>query len=123
MNFLSIPLIIRRALMGQAGFLRDQSSGCAKDGPRMGALSYLLPSLCALLLSACTFRAPSAVAPDGPRLPFGLQIPPVSPLVESSSNKAFEDPGSFVAYQGVGCAESDESVAPRILLVKQSQTI
>jgi hypothetical protein len=28
-----------------------------------------------------------------------------------------------VAYQGVGCAESDQSVAPRILLVKQSQEI
>jgi hypothetical protein len=109
--------------MGQAGILRHRSSGCAKDALRTGAVSYLLPSLCALLLAACTFRAPPAVAPDGPRLPFGLQIPPVSPLVESSSNNAFEDPGSFVAYQGVGCAESDQSVAPRILLVKQSQEI
>jgi hypothetical protein len=88
-----------------------------------GVLICLLPALCGLPLSACVPAPPPVQAPPGPRLPFGLLVPPPAALVESSSKKAFEDPGHLVAYQGLGCAESDRSKAPTTLLVTQTQEI
>jgi hypothetical protein len=52
---------------------------------------------------------------------YSVRAAPLAPLVESSSTKEFEDPGSLVAYHGMGCA--DESKEPVSLLVKQSQEI
>jgi hypothetical protein len=96
----------------------------ANHAPRRGgALRSLQVGLGAVALLACTFEPPPAEPPPGPRLPFGLLIPPLAPLVESTSTKEFEDPGSLVAYHGMGCAESDRSKEPVTLLVKQSQQI
>ena len=99
------------------------ATGEASGAPTVGALRALHLAIGALALLACTFEPPLAEPPPGPRLPFGLMIPPLAPLVESSSTKEFEDPGSLVAYHGMGCAESDESKDPVTLLVKQSQEI
>jgi hypothetical protein len=95
----------------------------ANGAPTKGALCALQLGLGALALLACTFEPPPAGPPPGPRLPFGLLIPPLAPLVESSSTKEFEDPGSLVAHHGIGCAESDRSNEPVTLLVRQSQEI
>ena len=93
----------------------------AFDAPRACRAIHLAALTLGLL--ACTFEPPPAAPPPGPRLPFGLLVPPLAPLVESSSEKEFEDPGSFVAYHGMGCAESDQSRDPVTLLVAQSQEI
>ena len=73
------------------------ATGEANGAPTVGALRALHLAIGALALLACTFEPPPAEPPPGPRLPFGLLIPPLAPLVESSSIKEFEDPGSFVA--------------------------
>jgi hypothetical protein len=93
----------------------------ASNGAMSGAVRALRLGLGVLAIAACTFEPPPADVPPGPRLPFGLLVPPLAPLVESSSTKEFEDPGSLVAYHGMGCAETDESKEPVTLLVKQSQ--
>ena len=90
--------------------------------PRRSVRSFILQGLFALLLPACTFEPPRADLPPGP-LPFGLQMPPVATLVGRDSKMVFEDPGALVAYQGRGCAETDESGEPVNLLVRQSQRI
>ncbi len=95
----------------------------AYGGPKREAFRPIHLAVTALALLACTFEPPPAAPPPGPRLPFGLLVPPLAPLVDSSSTKEFEDPGGFVAYHGMGCAESDQSRDPVTLLVKQSQVI
>jgi hypothetical protein len=95
----------------------------AYDGPNRAARRAIHVALVTLALLACTFEPPPAAPPPGPRLPFGLLVPPLAPLVDSASTMAFEDPGSFVAYHGMGCAESDQSRDPVTLLVAQSQAI
>jgi hypothetical protein len=95
----------------------------AKRAPTTHAFRALQLGIGALALLACTFEPPPAQVPPGPLLPFGLRTPVLAPLLDSSSTKAFEDPGALVAYHGTGCAESDESKEPVTLLVKQSQEI
>lgn len=56
--------------MAQA--LAEASNGATRDAVRAFQLG-----LGVLALSACTFEPPPADVPPGPRLPFGLLVPPL----------------------------------------------